>query len=140
MAAGHATVKSIITEEHEHVTFGVVHLGDHVFNGGVRTFRDDEAYRSLADELMAAASTSDVAAAIRTLDRHFGPLVYSLQSLFYDQRTAILLVRVVICSGGRSLMSNRSLLAARRLVPPQAIWALRPTATNGRPGTIKPTA
>ncbi len=43
-------------------------------------------------------------------------------------------------SAGRVETSNRSDDAARMLVPPQAMSALRPIARNGSPGTISPTA
>ncbi len=89
-AAGHATVTSVITGEQEHVSFGVLHLGDHVVNGGVREFADDARYAEFKQELMAAISRTDLTEAVRVLDRHFAPLTYSLQSLFQDQRVHIL--------------------------------------------------
>jgi hypothetical protein len=48
--------------------------------------------------------------------------------------------RMVMADAGRPEASNRSLLAACRLVPPQAIQAFLPIRTAGIPGVMNPTA
>ena len=52
-------------------------------------------------------------------------------------RTAMVSSRTVI---GSDETSTSSLLAACRLVPPQAMWWFRPSPITGRPGIISPTA
>ena len=56
------------------------------------------------------------------------------------QRTRTRSWRSVIWLAGSDETSNKSLDAARKLVPPQAMSALRPMAKNGSPGPIRPTA
>ena len=55
------------------------------------------------------------------------------------QRTRMRSRRSAIDCLGKSETSNKSLLAACKFVPPQAIFGLRPDATNGKPGIINPT-
>jgi len=90
MAVGRARFTSRITGESAQLTFGVLHLGDHNLNGGVRDFRGPEAYQALIREVTEAFSRADFAEVIRVLDREFGGDIYSLRSLFRDEQRKIL--------------------------------------------------
>ena len=71
-----------------------------------------------------------------------GPWGLSRMLTFRDpaQRTLIVSTRALNASFGNCETSTRSLVAAWRLVPPQAIHGLRPEAMKGSPGSISPTA
>lgn len=90
LALGQIHVSSQITLESVHLTFGVLHMGDHNLNGGVRLFQDTEAYNKMIVEMSDAFSKSDFPSLIRVMDRHFGSSTYSLQSLFRDEQRVIL--------------------------------------------------
>jgi alpha-amylase/alpha-mannosidase (GH57 family) len=87
---GQAQICSRITLDCAHVSFGTLHFGDHNVNAGVRDFRSEEEYKSLVDEASAAFNAADLPAAIRTLDRHFEGVTYSVKSLFRDEQRRVL--------------------------------------------------
>lgn len=68
----------------------MLHFGDHNLNCGVREFRGDEAYYEMVSEMMDIFSRADLPETIRALDRHFGASIYSIKSLFYDERRKVL--------------------------------------------------
>jgi (1->4)-alpha-D-glucan 1-alpha-D-glucosylmutase len=90
LAVGRARLKSEITKESAEVVYGVLHLGDHNVNAGVRLYPGDEAYQALARELPEAFRRGDFPEVIRLLDRHFEGSTYALQSLFRDEQRKIL--------------------------------------------------
>lgn len=96
LAIGRISITSEITGEHEHISFCVIHFGEHSFNGGVRTFLGDEAYGAMKAEIQGAFSTGDYAEIVRLMDKHFGMHNYSLKDLFSDEQRKIL--RIVITS------------------------------------------
>jgi alpha-amylase/alpha-mannosidase (GH57 family) len=83
---GHARVRSHITREELHATYGVLRFGDHNLNAGVRAFRDQQAYDDMVQEASSAFSRADFPECIRIMDRHFGGVAYSLRSLFRDEQ------------------------------------------------------
>jgi len=87
---GHTRVCSRITQECGSFTFGVLHLGDHNINAGVREFRGEQAYAEAVKELSEAFNRADVAESLRLLDRHFQGARYTLQSLFRDEQRRIM--------------------------------------------------
>jgi alpha-amylase/alpha-mannosidase (GH57 family) len=89
LAVGRAAITSELTRESATLTYAVLHLGDHNFNGGVREYRDEETYRALIDELKPAFSRADFPQVIRIIDRHFGSATYSLNSLFRDEQRMV---------------------------------------------------
>jgi alpha-amylase/alpha-mannosidase (GH57 family) len=95
---GKISVQSKITQDVEHISFGVAHLGSHFLNGGVRTFRGDEPYDLMKAEIRAAFERGDLSELIQLMDRHFGMHTYSLIHLFRDQRR-----RVLALIAGRTL-------------------------------------
>ncbi|HEY3247750.1 MAG TPA: DUF3536 domain-containing protein [bacterium] len=89
LAVGRVTVTSDITRAFHRLAFGVLHLGDHNLNGGVRAFDGETAYEVMAQELEELFVRADVADVIRAMDRHFGESTYSLQSLFTDEQRKV---------------------------------------------------
>jgi alpha-amylase/alpha-mannosidase (GH57 family) len=90
MAAGRVRITSQITRESAELAFGVLHLGDHNLNGGVRPIEDEAAYRSMVEQLAEVFGTGEYATALRWLDGFFGVQPYSLKSLFRDEQRKIL--------------------------------------------------
>jgi alpha-amylase/alpha-mannosidase (GH57 family) len=96
IALGRAGIRSRITRDREEVTFGVLHLGDNNVYAGVHEFRNLSEYESLLADSERAFANVDIPDSIRTLDRHFGQMSYSLKSLFKDERQRV--VRVLLAS------------------------------------------
>ena len=90
LALGRARVASEITWESEEVTYGIVHFGDHSVSGGIRSYRDEEAYQALVHEVSTTFSLGDVAELIRVVDKNFGSGTYSLRLLFRDEQRRVL--------------------------------------------------
>ncbi len=90
LALGRALVRSEIVLESEHVSFGVLHLGDHNVTGGVREFQGDEAYQALCSEIANVFQRGDLPEILRIVDRHFGSGSFSLRLLFRDEQRRIL--------------------------------------------------
>jgi (1->4)-alpha-D-glucan 1-alpha-D-glucosylmutase len=86
---GRARFTSRVTGETGRFDYGVLHLGDHTIDGGVRPSVDGaadlEAYRPI-EEAFERADILDVA---RLIDGRFGPEIYSLRALFRDEQRAI---------------------------------------------------
>lgn len=89
IATGRVFVKSEIIMESERLSFCVLHLGNHDFSGGVRTFLGDGAYQSMKDEIMTLFEKGAFADIVRLMDKHFGMHNYSLQHLFRDEQRKI---------------------------------------------------
>jgi alpha-amylase/alpha-mannosidase (GH57 family) len=90
LAVGRAIVRSKITLESEHVSFGVLHLGDHNISGGVREFQGEAAYETLCKEIAEVFERSDLTEILRIVDRHFGSGSFTLRLLFRDEQRRIL--------------------------------------------------
>jgi hypothetical protein len=90
LAFGRCRVTSGITREAEEQAFAVVHLGDHNLVAGVRAAPSEEAFNSMAAELCAAFEDGNFPLCFNLLEKHVGPSLYSLHSLFRDQRRAVL--------------------------------------------------
>ncbi len=90
LAVGQVKLTSEITRESTRLSFGVLHMGDHHVNGGVRDFLSDEVERYLARELVEPFLRADFAEVIRLMDRRFGESNYSLRSLFRDEQRQVL--------------------------------------------------
>jgi hypothetical protein len=71
------------------MTFAVVHLGDHNIAAGVLRSENGK-YESMKRDFQEAFSRADIPEVLRALDRHFGKTIYSLRSLFGDERRKIL--------------------------------------------------
>jgi alpha-amylase/alpha-mannosidase (GH57 family) len=90
LAVGRAEVCSQITQESEHFTFGVLHMGDHTLSAGVRSYQGEDSYTTTVQELQRAFSRADIPGVIRVIDRNFGGAIYSLKSLFRDEQRRIM--------------------------------------------------
>ena len=96
LALGRARITSEITQESEILTFGAMHIGDHVMNCGVRREERQEDYPTLKQEIIDPFSRADFSEVIRVLDREFCGSTYSLRSIFHDDQRKIL--RVILQS------------------------------------------
>ncbi|MEW6108570.1 MAG: DUF3536 domain-containing protein [Nitrospirota bacterium] len=90
IAMGKISATSRITGESEIISFCILHFGSLSLNGGVRTFRGDNEYRSMKKEMLSAFESGDFADIIRLMDNHFGMHNYSLKDLFKDEQRKIL--------------------------------------------------
>lgn len=89
LVAGRAEVRSRITWESADLSFGVMHLGDHLISGGVRDFAGPSAYEKVVGELTAAFNTGDFTELIREVDRAYGAEKNMLRVLFRDDQRRI---------------------------------------------------
>ena len=90
LALGRALVSSEITWESAEISFGVLHLGDHNLNGGVRRFLGETEYAAMVKEITESFNRGDLAERLRIVDKHFGSATYTLNLLFRDQQHHIL--------------------------------------------------
>ncbi len=90
LALGRVIVRSEIVLESEHVSFGVLHLGDHNVNGGVREFQGEPAYSALCFEIADVFERGDLPEILRVVDRDFGSGSFTLRLLFRDEQRHIL--------------------------------------------------
>ncbi len=90
LAVGRIRVTCKITRESARLSFGVLHMGDHNLNCGIRAFRDQEADHAMAQAFTETFARADFPEVIRLLDRQFGASIYSLKSLFRDEQRKIL--------------------------------------------------
>ena len=74
----------------DHLSYCVLHFGDHNMNGGVRYFKNEAAYGHMKKDITEAYIRADFPEVIRLMDRHFEGSHYSLKSLFHDERGRIL--------------------------------------------------
>jgi hypothetical protein len=101
VAIGEVRLGSESTRECATLTFGVLHLGDHDVTGGIRQPKGPEGYDKLKKRLADPFSKADTAAMIRILDEEFDRNMYSLRTLFQDERRRIV-----------NLILNDSLISA----------------------------
>jgi alpha-amylase/alpha-mannosidase (GH57 family) len=90
LAIGRATVASEVTTETAVVSFGVLYLGEISVVAGVRSYRGDDEFPRLLDELNEPFAIGDYAQVTRMLEEHFQPLNYSIRSLFSDEQRRVL--------------------------------------------------
>ncbi|MGA9883151.1 MAG: DUF3536 domain-containing protein [Candidatus Acidiferrales bacterium] len=90
LAVGRAIVRSEIVLDSEHVSFGVLHLGDHNISGGVRQFQGEQSYEALCSEIAEIFERGDLPEILRVVDRGFGSGSFSLRLLFRDEQRRIL--------------------------------------------------
>ncbi|HXV80486.1 MAG TPA: DUF3536 domain-containing protein [Candidatus Binatia bacterium] len=90
MAVGRVKLTSEITRESEVLSFGVLHMGDHNVNGGVRRYQGTEAYEKLTREEIEPFMRADFAEVIQIMNRRFGESNYSISWLFRDEQRKVL--------------------------------------------------
>jgi hypothetical protein len=86
---GRAKLTSKITWDSADFSFGVLHLGYHTINCGVRSHYDENSYGALIEEVEEPFKRADFAETLRLLDKHFGSARYSLGTIFRDEQRKI---------------------------------------------------
>jgi len=89
LAIGYAWVSSNITSEKAHISFVVLHLGDHNFIGGVDFLRPNDfekIYKPITDVFL----ESNIPEMIGLINRYFGARNYSLWDLFKQEQERVL--------------------------------------------------
>jgi alpha-amylase/alpha-mannosidase (GH57 family) len=99
LAVGRIKLISEITRESAVLEFGVLHMGDHNVNGGVRIFLGDREYEALKQEIVQPFMHADFAGVIRLMHGRFGESNYSVNSLFRDEQRKVL--NVILASSLR---------------------------------------
>lgn len=89
LVAGRAEVRSRITWESSDLSFGMMHLGDHLISGGVRNFAGPNAYERTVSEIVAAFKAGDFTELMREVDRSYGAEKNMLRVLFRDEQRRI---------------------------------------------------
>ena len=90
LAVGLITVTSDITLDSETVSFSTLHLGGHIFNGGLKTSPGNDAYQVMKQEMITSFERGEITEIVRLMDKHFGMNGYSLVHLFRDEQRKIL--------------------------------------------------
>jgi alpha-amylase/alpha-mannosidase (GH57 family) len=90
LVIGKARITSEVTRESDMLSFGALHIGNHLMNCGVGECSNDEDYAALKQEMTDPFNRADFPEVIRILDRHFGESTYSLRSIFHDDQRKIL--------------------------------------------------
>jgi hypothetical protein len=90
LAMGRIKVTFDITRNADIVSYGVLHMGGHNLNCGVRLFQSEEDYNKLVAEARAAFQGADFPETIRIVDRNFGEPHYSLKNLFRDEQFKVI--------------------------------------------------
>jgi hypothetical protein len=90
LGMGRARFTSVITHEARVLNFCVLHLGDHNLHCGVGDDDSENAYIKVANEIQKAFDSADFPEIVQRINDHFGPLTYSLKSLFRDEQKMIL--------------------------------------------------
>ncbi len=90
LRVGRVCLTSRITLDSDDISFAVLHLGDHIINGGARHFLGDTEYSDLLLRLEDAFDRADFGALLGIMDRAFGTSSYSLGSLFADEQRRVL--------------------------------------------------
>ena len=90
LAIGQARVVSRITMREEHVSYAVLHLGDHNINGGVREFKGEDAFSLMSSDILKSFHRADIPEIIRLMDKHFESNNFSVWHLFRDEQRKII--------------------------------------------------
>jgi alpha-amylase/alpha-mannosidase (GH57 family) len=90
LAIGRIKVTFAVTKASDVLTYGVLYMGEHNLNCGVRYDGDLPAYAKAVEEMRAAFERADFPELIRVMDKHFGQANYSLKNLFRDEQSKVL--------------------------------------------------
>jgi alpha-amylase/alpha-mannosidase (GH57 family) len=89
-AAGVARLDSEMTDTSLTMGFGALHFGDHNLSAGVRPLGDEPWFDRFLEQASTAFSGADLPHCLRLIDRYFCGSIYSLKSLFRDERARVL--------------------------------------------------
>src|SRR5208283_1759004 len=81
---------SEVTRESTSLCFGVLHLGDHNIACGTGEYQGAQKYGALVKRISEAFAVADFPKTILLLGKYFGTSMYSLTSLFTDERRKVL--------------------------------------------------
>ncbi len=90
LVAGRINVTSDITWESSEISYGVVHLGDHLITGGVRLFKGEEEYGRTLKAMTEAFENGDFTGLVHTVDNEYGGGSYTLGLLFRDEQRKVM--------------------------------------------------
>jgi hypothetical protein len=90
LRAGRVELSSRITGESGAWSYGVLHLGDHNLQAGVREYRGEDAFAVTWADASEAFDRGESSEVLRVLDRHFEGTAYSIRSLFRDEQRKVL--------------------------------------------------
>jgi alpha-amylase/alpha-mannosidase (GH57 family) len=90
LVAGRINVTSDITWESSEISYGVVHLGDHLITGGVRLFEGEEEYEGTLRAMTEAFENGDFTGLVHTVDNEYGGGSYTLGLLFRDEQRKVM--------------------------------------------------
>ncbi len=89
VAFGRVRMRSQVTLEEGKYSYAILHLGDHMINGGIRPYGGQASYGAMHDGIREVFLRSDIPEVIRLMDDHFGGHSYSLWNLFRDEQRKI---------------------------------------------------
>jgi alpha-amylase/alpha-mannosidase (GH57 family) len=90
LAVGKTFLQSKITLEKLTVSFAVLYLGEHNLYGGIRPYKNKEAFGNMHQQITDSFNKGDVYETIALFDKHFGAHNYSFWHLFRDDQRRIL--------------------------------------------------
>jgi len=90
VAVGRVKVTSEVTGEEKRLCFGVLHWGDHNLSGSVKECSDKEPEETAVKEIVQMFGHAAFPETHQLLEKHFGPSMFSLRSLFRDEQRKIL--------------------------------------------------
>jgi len=90
VAVGRVKVTSEITGEEKKLCFGVLHWGDHNLSGCAKECSDKDPDQAAVKEIFYLFGHAAFPETHQLLERHFGPSMFSLRSLFRDEQRKIL--------------------------------------------------
>ncbi len=89
LITGRVKIASEVTRSSAFFCFGVLYLGGHSVNCGMRKADNEKAFHEFQDKVAERFDRADYAEVIRGMDHYFEKSGYSLQSLFRDEQRRI---------------------------------------------------
>ena len=91
LALGRAHITSAITEKEQTFSFAVLHFGDQNITAAVKPYIDEDAgqFEAFVEQTSEQVVRADFPDVIRSIDRYYGHVDYSLTSLFSDEQRRI---------------------------------------------------
>jgi alpha-amylase/alpha-mannosidase (GH57 family) len=91
LALGRAHITSSITGKAQSFSFAVLHFGDQNITAAVKPYVDEDAvhFETFAQQVAEEVQRADFPDVIRSIDRFYGHVDYSLTSLFSDEQRRI---------------------------------------------------
>jgi len=91
LALGRAHITSAITGKAQDFSFAVLHFGDQNITAAVKPYIDEDAtqFEAFVQEVSEQVQRADFPDVIRSIDRYYGHVDYSLTSLFSDEQRRI---------------------------------------------------